>query len=142
MNISNKILVFCMTILFNINTNAQNSILGSGNIYKIKINKTGIQKLDFDDLKDLEGLNISSINPKQIAIYGNGGRMLPEQNDEERPLDLVENAILVVGESDGKFDNKDKIIFYAEGRSTQYYNETRTNMNLKIICMIITIITT
>jgi hypothetical protein len=41
--------------------------------------------------------------------------MLPEKNGDACPDDLLENAIVVVGESDGKFNTGDYILFYAVG---------------------------
>ncbi|MEI8137808.1 MAG: type IX secretion system sortase PorU, partial [Bacteroidota bacterium] len=54
------------------------------------------------------------MNPKNIRIYGNGGKMLPELNSNFRYDDLEENAIQVVGESDGVFNDNDYILFYAQ----------------------------
>ncbi|MCK5372639.1 MAG: hypothetical protein KAQ62_28945, partial [Cyclobacteriaceae bacterium] len=93
--------------------NTGNSVLANGDWYKIPIMETGVYKIDYDFLNN-SGINVTGINPKKIKIHGNGGGMLPQQNSEERPVDLVENAILVVGESDGKFDKEDFILFYGE----------------------------
>jgi hypothetical protein len=38
------------------------------------------------------------------------------------PLDLVENAILIMGEDDGRFDESDYIIFYGRGVNFWEYN--------------------
>jgi len=53
--------------------------------------------------------------PSRIAVFGNGGGVLPEKNDEFRYDDLFENPIKVVGGEDGSFDQGDYIIFYGEG---------------------------
>jgi hypothetical protein len=100
----------------------ENSVLASGNWVKICINQSGVYKLDFNYLNEI-GLNPGSINPKNIKIYGNGGGMLPQPNSKERHDDLVENAIFVFGENDGKFDNSDYILFYAKGPHTWKHNE-------------------
>ncbi len=67
------------------------------------------------------GFNVSA-NPKKIAVFGNGGGILPEVNNIPRHNDLVQNPIIVVGEDDGSFDPNDYILFYGEGPVTWKYN--------------------
>ncbi|HCT70332.1 MAG TPA: hypothetical protein DF409_04020, partial [Bacteroidales bacterium] len=74
---------------------ALNSVLASGDWYKIYINETGIYRLTYNDLKNL-GINVNGLNPDMIRIFGNGGRMLPEGAGSNRIDDLAENAIKVV----------------------------------------------
>ncbi len=93
---------------------ASNSVLNSGNWFKLGINSTGIHKLSYDNLVSL-GIDPTTIDPRNIRIYGNGGGMLPEHNLIERYDDLVENHIYVSGENDGVFDRNDYILFYARG---------------------------
>ncbi|MCU0437536.1 MAG: type IX secretion system sortase PorU [Raineya sp.] len=100
---------------------AQNSVLSSGNWYKIAITESGMHKLTAQNLRDL-GINIDEINPKNIAIYGNGGGMLPQANNITRITDLQENSILVAGEEDGRFNDSDYILFYAQGANKWTYN--------------------
>ena len=100
---------------------AANSILGSGTWYKISVNQDGIHRLDYQDLANM-GIDVGSINPQNIRIYGNGGGMLPKQNSEFRYDDLVENAIAVVGESDGSFNGADYILFYGESPDTWIFD--------------------
>lgn len=88
--------------------------LQSGNFYKIKVDKTGIFKITKKFLQD-NGINPNQVNPKHFRIYGNGGVMLPEFNRDLRFSTLQENAIQVVGEEDGKWDNEDYALFYAQG---------------------------
>ena len=90
------------------------SAMSSGTWYKIGLPETGIYKLTASDLSDL-GINLSSVDPRQIRIYHNGGGVLPELNAVSRPDDLVEIPIFVSGESDGRFDNGDYILFYGRG---------------------------
>jgi len=90
-----------------------NSVLSTGEWYKIPVIEQGIHKIDIDYLKNA-GINTSNINPKKIRIYGNGGGMLPQANSAERPEDLIENAILISGQSDGVFNSEDYILFYAQ----------------------------
>lgn len=98
-----------------------NSILRTGNWYKIGITKNGIYKIDRTLLKSF-GIDPSLINPKNIRIYGNGGHMMPERNTAYRTDDLVENAIVVVGESDNVFDAGDYILFYGQETNEWVYD--------------------
>jgi hypothetical protein len=50
-------------------------------------------------------------------------------NSINYPNDLIENAIKVVGEEDGIFNNDDYILFYGEGIEN-WNTESRTNLNL------------
>ncbi|MBA2611103.1 MAG: type IX secretion system sortase PorU [Bacteroidetes bacterium] len=105
-----------------------NSVLASGEWFKIGITKTGFHKIDKALLASF-GVNIGSMNPKNIRVYGNGGRMLPELNSAFRYDDLEENAIQVIGEADGVFDDTDYIIFY--GRDATGWTKTNTPNGLK-----------
>ena len=90
-----------------------NSVLKDGDIYKIAIDRTGVFKLDYNFLKTTLKIDIDKINPKNIQLFGNGGGMLPERIATARYDDVSENAIEIIGESDGKFDSQDYILFYA-----------------------------
>ncbi len=92
----------------------QQSVLRSGAWFKFSVGSRGVYKIDAELLKKA-GIDPASINPKKIQIFGQGGGMLPQPNAADRAYDLVENSIVVSGESDGKFDNNDLIIFFAEG---------------------------
>jgi hypothetical protein len=90
-----------------------NSLLVSGNWYKIKVSETGIYKLTYADL-----VSIGFTNPSDIRVYGNGGRQLSYWNDDPRPIDLNEIPIYMSKGSDGIFNEGDFILFYAEGTVT------------------------
>ena len=105
-----------------------NSVLATGDWYQFYVEKSGVYKVSKSFLQQL-GLDVNSVDPKKIKIYGNGGRMLPLLNSTYYPSDLIENAIEIVGESDGVFNNEDYILFYAEGVDT-WNNESQTNINL------------
>ncbi|MCU0446659.1 MAG: type IX secretion system sortase PorU [Microscillaceae bacterium] len=92
---------------------AQNSVLREGVWYKIGIVNSGIYRLDAGFLRQA-GVNVGTINPQNIRLYGNGGGMLPQANQTPRIDDLQENAIWVQGEADGQFNEQDFVLFYAE----------------------------
>ncbi|AYN06237.1 type IX secretion system sortase PorU [Flavobacterium sp. 140616W15] len=110
------------------NTAISNSILATGDWYRFYIEKSGVYKISKSFLQSISS-DLTKTNPKKIKIYGNGGRMLPLSNATYYPNDLTENAIQIIGENDGSFDNDDYILFYAEGVDT-WNNESRTSNNL------------
>ena len=103
------------------------TVLSSGDWYKVGVTETGIYKLDRNFLNNL-GLNVNSIDPGTLKIYGNGGGgMLPQSNAEPRAFDLIENAIMASGQSDGSFDANDYFLFY--GRSPNRIKWTETGLD-------------
>ncbi|WP_300489777.1 type IX secretion system sortase PorU [Flavobacterium sp.] len=104
-----------------------NSVLASGDFYRFYVEKSGVYKISRAFLQQL-GMN-TGVDPRNIKIYGNGGRMLPLLNSTPYPDDLEENAIQVIGEGDGDFGEYDYIIFYAEGPEG-WNKESLTNVNL------------
>ncbi|MCX7697172.1 MAG: type IX secretion system sortase PorU [Bacteroidales bacterium] len=104
---------------------ATQSVLSSGKWYKISTTDGGIHRITYQDLVSW-GINPTTINPKNIRIYGNGSRMLPERVGEPWIDDLYENPIYVYGEEDGKFDPGDYILFFSEGLSYWKYNGARS----------------
>lgn len=93
---------------------AENSVLASGKWYKMSLSSTGIYRISYSELEAM-GIPVTSINPKNIRIYHNGGGLLPAVNREKRHDDLVEIPIFVSGENDGVFNQNDYIVFYARG---------------------------
>jgi hypothetical protein len=102
---------------------AANSVLSTGNWYKVAVPANGIYKIDYDFLNNL-GINPANIDPRNIRIYGNGGGMLSEENASFRYGDLQENSIVVVGENDGRFDQGDYILFYGKGPNQWSYKSS------------------
>lgn len=107
---------------------AQNSVLSKGNWIKIGLLNTGVYRLDAAFLQK-NGFDLSTINPQNIKLYGNGGAMLPQSNRISRPNDLIENRIFIEGETDWKFDNQDYILFY--GQSPHAITFDSTNRTFK-----------
>lgn len=99
------------------------SVLSSGQWVKFEAPLEGIYKIDRAKLESF-GFNVSSVDPRTIKIYNNGGKQLPEKVTTPRPVDLVENAIIVVGEDDGSFDQNDYILFYGRGSKFRDFDPT------------------
>lgn len=100
---------------------------GSGLWFKISVAKDGIYKLDKEFIRacfEPLGVDMETLNPQHINIYGNGDGRLPELNSTYRTDDLAKNAITIVGEADGTFDDTDYILFYGWGPNRLYANGT------------------
>lgn len=95
--------------------------------YRFSVEETGVQKISKDFLKQL-GIPIDDIDPKTLRIFGRGGEMLPLKNAADVEM-LYENALLVVGEEDGSFDNEDYILFMGYAGDT-WNAESQTFRNL------------
>jgi len=100
---------------------AVNSVLATGSWVKFETPEEGIYKID-RALLGTFGFDPSTIDPRTIKIYNNGGKVLSENPEEPRPVDLIENAIQVFGESDGKFDEGDYILFYGRSFAFREYD--------------------
>ncbi|MFI5220954.1 MAG: type IX secretion system sortase PorU [Bacteroidia bacterium] len=96
-------------------TYSSNSVLVSGDWYKIAVTASGVQMLD-NNFFIKNNINIRSIDPRTIKIFGNGAGMLPQVNSAFRYDDLFENAIYVAGESDGRFDAGDYVLFFGQSQ--------------------------
>lgn len=101
---------------------ANSSVLAEGTWYKMATSADGIYRINASLLSEL-GVDVSSINPQQINIYGNGGEQLPYDNSEFRYDDLQANAIFISGEDDGSFDPQDFILFYGKGSDSWDYDQ-------------------
>ncbi|MCB0630797.1 MAG: type IX secretion system sortase PorU [Saprospiraceae bacterium] len=105
------------------------SALAGGSIYKIAVTETGIHKLTYGFLKDQLGVDIDNIDPRTLKVLGQGGGMVPVNVDDERVDDLEELSIFVQGETDGRFDNGDYLLFYGEAPNHWRFNETKRTYN-------------
>jgi hypothetical protein len=103
---------------------ASNSVLATGNWYKIGVTNSGIYRLGYTQFLNM-GYDMSALNPGDIRIYGNGGGQLPYANSAPRRDDLTENAIFVFdGGNPGKFDSTDYVLFYGSSPHTWRYDTT------------------
>ncbi len=101
-----------------------NSVLRSGNWYKIAVTADGVYKVSYEDLVAL-GMDPASIRAQNIRLFGNGGGMLPFKNDVARMDDLEENAILVVDQDGNGFGSGDYFLFYGMSQLRWKFNNNR-----------------
>jgi len=90
---------------------ATNSLLNTGNWIKIKINKSGVYKITYSQLKEL-GIT----KPENIRVYSYGGKQLPYANFEKNFDDLNEIPI--------KINDGNSILFYADSPGNWYYDNS------------------
>ncbi len=107
---------------------APNSVLATGNWYKIAVKQEGMYKVDLALLSGM-GIAASGISSTSIRLFGNGGAILPENNAIPRTDDLVENAIEMIDGGDGIFNGTDYFIFYAAG--PHHWEKDSINQNFR-----------
>ncbi len=94
---------------------SENSLLASGNWYKISVSSTGVYKLTYEDI-----VAMGFDNPATVAIYGYGGGILEEDFSKLETLarpedDLPQVPVYMNVGSDGVFSAGDYLLFYAQG---------------------------
>jgi hypothetical protein len=96
---------------------ASSSVLSSGQWFRIAVMKDGIYRIDFSGLKQL-GL----ANPSQPRIFANNFGQLSYLNNDPRPDDLKEIALMLVTGTDGIFNDGDYLLFYGQGTGRWKFN--------------------
>jgi len=124
--LKNLVTIFFLTAV--VASFGQPSLLSTGKWYKFSIVNDGVYKIDYALLQKA-GINLSQIDPHNIKIYTGQQGMLPQANSEARVDDLIEVAIEVVGEADGKFNNTDYVLFYGQGPDTYRYDSKSNFFN-------------
>lgn len=105
------------------NSYAANSVLASGNWHKIAVSEEGIYKIDYNFLKNVLKIEPGNISFNRLAIFGNGGGMVPDENSADRPDDLLENPTLIVDNNgNNRFDQDDYLLFYGQMPDAWRYN--------------------
>lgn len=94
------------------------SVLRSGQWWKLEIRQTGVYRLDASQVGGLTGVAIAN-----VALYGQEGGVLSEDNRDPRPDDLQEMPLDVHdANSNGIFDDGDWILFYGTAANKWAYN--------------------
>ena len=115
-----RLIFFLTFLLLSVTATASDSVLSTGKWYKVGVSETGLYKMTYADLVAL-GIDVDRIDPRDIRLFHNGGGVLDEYNAGARIDDLTEIPIVVVGESDGKLNSNDYVLFYARGPITWSY---------------------
>ena len=102
---------------------AASSVLASGNWYKVATTVDGIYKIDYNFIKTSLGIDPASFNLSSLAVFGNGGGMVPDKNADARFDDLVENPTMVVDNNgNNRLDDGDYLLFYGQMADAWVYN--------------------
>ena len=96
---------------------ARQSVLSTGDWFKVGVAESGVYKLDKATLNKL-GINTGGVDPTNLHLYGNSMGILPQPNATWRPDDLTENNIQFVGNADHVFDDGEYFLFYSPGAHT------------------------
>ena len=99
---------------------AQNAAFSSGKWAKIALSKQGIYQITGAQLKAL-GFNLP-INASQLQLFNYNLNQLSEKVSATISTNMTENAIQVFDGGDNQIDEKDYILFYAEGVNQWKYN--------------------
>ena len=76
------------------------SVLSENTWCKIGVTQDGVYAVDYATLQ-AAGIDMGSLNPNKIRLFGNTPGMLPEDNATPRFDDLTEIPIQVIGAADG-----------------------------------------
>ncbi len=96
---------------------SSNSVLSTGNWFKIQIDDEGVYKLTYSQI-----VKIGIAQPQFLRIFGNGGSMLGKSLSEKRNSDLNEIALHFNLGADGVFSEGDYVLFFAKGMVDWQYD--------------------
>ena len=80
---------------------------------KVSVDRDAVYKIDYNQLKSM-GFNPDGVDPRKIQLFTGWNGMLLQKNSTQSN-DLAEVAIFIEGESDGKFNSGDYILFFGKG---------------------------
>ncbi len=100
---------------------ASESVLATGNWYKIAVSTDGVYQIDRALLEEL-GVS-GDVSFSSFGVYGNGGGMLPELAGADKYDDLIQTPVQVEdANGNGLFESGDRVLFYGEAADKWYYN--------------------
>lgn len=105
---------------------ASNSLLSEGKWVKIRVDKTGIYKLSYADLK-----NMGFSDPSKVSVHGYGGWPLDEDFSKEYIDDVPSTPV---------WRGSDYLLFYGKGRLNGNMTRRARHSCIRIIlilCMVI-----
>lgn len=108
--------------------NTYTSVLSSGTIYKIPVQKEGVYQITGNFLSTL-GIANGTVSSSKIQLFSNIGGRLPKAISTERADDLLEIPIQINDGGDGIINESDYIRFYAEGADRWSFQSSSNNYN-------------
>jgi len=107
------------------------SVLSAGQWTKVSVDHQGIYTVSAAFLKNA-GLT-TAIPSANIRIFGTGGGVLPESNQQAIADDLPEVAVDMNDGGDGVFDGNDFFLFYAPGQTSGFFSRQQANSGFRKI---------
>lgn len=101
-------------------TYANTSVLATGKWIKVSTTNRGIVKLSYNKLNSM-GIS----NPSNVAVYSNGGFMLPKMNYLPYPDDLTQLPVIHAKDKSGA----NCIFFYSPGSTSWSYNSSTSTFD-------------
>ncbi|HPN71309.1 MAG TPA: C25 family cysteine peptidase, partial [Saprospiraceae bacterium] len=102
-------------------SNPNSSVLATGNFYKVKVEKSGLYKIN-KSITDKLGLS-ANFDLRKLKIYTNYGGHIPEEIAKSKPSDLVEIPLLISDNNNNNLlDGTDEVYFYSEGANKWFYD--------------------
>jgi hypothetical protein len=109
-----RIFILLFFLVHHIVVAQQNSVLSSGDFYKISVENDGVYQLTYSDFQQLN-ISTNNLDISSIKVYGNGGGMLPNLNSDFKYSDLQENAIYIYdNNNNGFFNSEDYLLFFGQ----------------------------
>ena len=88
------------------------SARSSGTWVAFATTEEGVHCMGYDQLLEV-GLQPEDLTPSSLRLFGQGGGILPFENDADRPLDMPQQRVVFRGLDDGSFDPGDEVCWYA-----------------------------
>ena len=82
-----RIFILLFFLVHHVIVAQQNSVLSSGDFYKISVENDGVYQLTYSDFQQLN-ISTNNLDISSIKVYGNGRGMLPSLNSDFRYSDL------------------------------------------------------
>ncbi|WP_212590477.1 type IX secretion system sortase PorU [Williamwhitmania taraxaci] len=101
------------------NNRSANSVLADGLWKKIKISKTGIYRLTYDNL-----ISMGFLNPSKVTLWGSQSTMLAKTPSSDYPVDLQQIPTSFLLGSDNQFNSGDMAVFFLQDAVDWKYNST------------------
>lgn len=108
--------ITALILFFSLNGLKSQSFLASGKWVQLQIDNSGMHKITKSELSKM-GVDVQNSDPRNFQLFGIQGAELSQMNYNSATFQSPEIPIYVEGESDGKWDDGDFILFY--GQSTK-----------------------
>ena len=97
------------------------SVLSEGSLYRIAVAQSGVHRIGSSFWQAI-GVDAGSVPRESVTIFGNGGHLLPMENDTERPLDPATVAWAWRGSEGAATAAEGEYLFWAEGPHALVYD--------------------